>query len=309
MNEALWTLIRSSGLARLARSVLTRRGAFVLELHGIAGRSYPELPERLRPLITVEDLREILRWLANHFDFLTPDQLLETDARGVLLSFDDGFSNNAMNALPILEEAGAPAVFFVTTQHVVDPGDWLPSVRESLQGSPEEPSPAIAQDLYRGMSAEELRRSAAHPLITIGAHSLSHPRLTECDDTRLEAEVAGSRRILQGLTGKQVDLFAYPYGDYDDRVLDLVRSSGFRAAFAEDTKNLGHPVFEIPRVGLYSSKASYLSLKLSGLHRRPWADRPVCQEAPSQGPASQRPADEEPSSKEASQDQPPDPES
>ena len=273
MREAAWSLIRRLGLGRLARSVLTRRGAFVVELHGVASRPYPELPERLRPLTTTNDLREILHWLADHFAFLTPDQLLETEARGVLLTFDDGFANNVTNALPILEEVGAPAVFFVTTQHVVDPGDWLPSVREALQGLPAEPSPAVAADLYRGMSADELRRCAAHPLVTIGAHSLSHTRLPECDDSRLEAEVAGSQRILQGLTGNQVDLFAYPYGDYDRRTLEIVKGSGFRAAFAEDAKGLGEPRFEIPRIGIYSARAAYLSLKLSGLHRRPLRNR------------------------------------
>lgn len=285
MRDALRALVRRSGLSRLSRILLTRRGAFVLELHGVASRPYPQLPPGLRPRMTANGLRRILRWLAPRFPFLSLEALLTTEERGVLLTFDDGFANNVRQALPVLEEFEAPALFFVTTRHVVDPRDWLPSVRTALktagvdvggQGPVELPAripPEMAADLFDGMSTEELRTAAAHPLVTIGAHGLTHPRLTELSGEELTKEVEGSRRLLEGLTGRTVDLFAYPYGDYDRRVLEAVENAGYRAAFAENSRRLGRRPFEIPRVGLYSSNAAYLSLKLSGLYRRPLRQR------------------------------------
>jgi len=49
----------------------------------------------------------------------------------------------------------------------------------------------------------------------------------------------------------------------------VAREVGYRAAFAVESRKLGAPLFEIPRIGLYSSDHAYLDSKLSGLHRRP----------------------------------------
>jgi hypothetical protein len=65
-----------------------------------------------------------------------------------------------------------------------------------------------------------------------------------------------------------VDLFAYPTGDYDSRVIAAVKRAGYRAAFACDSKRLGDPIYEIPRIGIYSADRDYLAVKFSGLHRR-----------------------------------------
>ncbi len=260
----------ASGVAAVGRRVLGRTGVFVLEFHGTPSRRYPELPSAIRPDFTAGDLERVLGWLAERFAFLTPDQAFEPGARGVLLTFDDGFANNVKEALPLLERFGAPAIFFVTLQHLEDSGNWLPSVRRQLEGSEQEWPEEIRQDLFDGMNEDQLRLCVAHPLISIGSHTLHHPRLSECEDPVLGRELEGSCLRLEELGGQPVKFFAYPYGDYDRRVAEAVRDAGYRAAFVEDSRQVGLPAFEIPRVGLYSSEPSYLALKLSGFHRRPW---------------------------------------
>ena len=270
MSKLLRSAVAATGFPALMRGLFAREGVFFLELHGVAGRRYAEVPTAAQPSFTAEDLEAALRWLSKRFAFLTPDQAFLPGARGVLLTFDDGFANNFTRALPLLERFGVPAVFFVTLQHVEEPSDWLPSVRRALAGIEPAWPEEVRQDLFDGMSVEQLRAAAAHPLITIGSHTLGHPRLTACDGEVLRRQVESSRQRLSELTGREVDLFAYPYGDYDRRVAEAVRSAGYRAAFAEDARQAGLPDFEIPRVGLYSAASSYLDLKLSGLYRRPW---------------------------------------
>jgi peptidoglycan/xylan/chitin deacetylase (PgdA/CDA1 family) len=68
--------------------------------------------------------------------------------------------------------------------------------------------------------------------VEIGSHSFSHPWLTRLSDDELEREVADSRRLLEDKLGKAVTSFAYPYGDYNARVIDAVRKSGYRCAFS-----------------------------------------------------------------------------
>lgn len=260
LTQAFWW----TGLSRLARAVLARRGRFVLELHGVASRRIAELPYEAQPSFTRDGLAALLAWLAPRFRFLTPDELLEDDAAGVLLTFDDGYANHADVALPLLEEHRAPAVFFVTTQHVRDPGDWLPAIRRAAARYPGPVPPEVRRDLFDGMSVEQLRAAAANPLVTIGSHTVSHPFLTRLGDAELARELAESKRFLEDAGGRAVDLFAYPTGDYDRRTIAAVRAAGYRAAFVELCRGPGSGRWEIPRVGLYSAEPAYLSAKLSG---------------------------------------------
>ncbi len=263
--------LRCRGLAAAPRCVLTRRGAFVLTFHGVAERRYDDLPAKVQPAFHSASLRAALRWIGRRFAFLTPRELLHGQRPGVLLTFDDGFANNYANALPILEQFAAPAVFFVSTQHVQEPHAWLPATRAQARhhwpNASQVPEP-IARDLFDGMSREQLRSCAEHPLVSIGAHTVHHPFLTRCDDTALAEELERSRSQLRDWSGQDVDLVAYPAGDYDERVARAVRDAGYRAAFAEDPVGVGLPDYEIPRVGLYFSDPPYLAAKLSGLHRK-----------------------------------------
>ncbi len=191
---------------------------------------------------------------------------------GVLLTFDDGFANNFSNALPVLQKVGAPALFFVSTQHVASPRDWLGFVRVRARGTwgAEEAVPdGVAADWYDGMSTDELRRCSDDSLITIGAHGVSHAILTECTDQQLAAELVEARGFLEAVTSRQIEYFAYPRGDYDLRVVRQVQAAGYRAAFTIDPVGVGLAQYELPRIGIYRVGRGYLSLKLSGLHRRP----------------------------------------
>ena len=66
----------------------------------------------------------------------------------------------------------------------------------------------------------------------IGSHSISHPDLTTVSDGQLWSELVDSRAALQAISGQSVDIFAYPYGAYDSRVIWAVEAAGYRAAVA-----------------------------------------------------------------------------
>lgn len=279
LRKGFTRFLSAAGIASLARAMLASKGRFVLEFHGTAGRRYPNIHRAVQPGLCREEFREVLHWLKGHFAFISPDEFLNSHRTGVLLTFDDGLSSNYANALPLLAEFNAPAIFFVSTQHIVDPKNWLPDSRKRAKkhwASGAEVPDSLAAEFFDGMSEDQLRACASHPLITIGSHTISHPRLTQCSSRQMEVELVSSRRWLTDITGQTVDLFAYPYGDYNRDVVEAVRSAGYRAAFAEDSLAVGVPWYEVPRVGIYDAGQAYLDVKLSGLHRRPapldWRD-------------------------------------
>ncbi|GBC95543.1 hypothetical protein HRbin16_01334 [bacterium HR16] len=79
------------------------------------------------------------------------------------------------------------------------------------------------------MSREQVRQ-AVEQGVTIGAHTVNHPQLThELPDIALE-EVKESKRILESLTAQPVMHFAYPNGDHNDKVVQLVKEAGYSTA-------------------------------------------------------------------------------
>lgn len=265
-------VLLSLGVFDLARMTWQKRGKLALMFHGIASRYYPEFFRELQPTLTANALDEILAWLKDYFIFLTPQEFLFSDSPGVLLTFDDGLASNYVNALPLLEKHNAPGIFFVSTQHVLEPMNWLPSYHQMAikgWGSAGAVPFDVAQDFYMGLSPHQLAACAVHPLITIGSHTRGHPFLTRCSSVELISEIVDSKKVLEQITGKSVDYFAYPTGDYNAEVAAVVKRGGYRAAFAVDAASLTELCYEIPRIGIYSSDKGYLRMKLSGLYRRP----------------------------------------
>ncbi|MCD6416962.1 MAG: polysaccharide deacetylase family protein [Planctomycetes bacterium] len=86
--------------------------------------------------------------------------------------------------------------------------------------------------------------------ICFASHTLTHPHLTSCTDSKLRQEVEDSKKIIEDELGRRIEHFCYPYGDYDERVIHAVRRAGYRTAC---TTNRGAVVkgtspFELPRL-------------------------------------------------------------
>ena len=79
------------------------------------------------------------------------------------------------------------------------------------------------------LSSEELKILSENN-ITIGSHTQSHRRLIEGDIEEITREVKESKQALEEIIGRDLDFISYPYGAFDDRVIDAVKESGYKAA-------------------------------------------------------------------------------
>jgi peptidoglycan/xylan/chitin deacetylase (PgdA/CDA1 family) len=114
------TAVKSKAL-RLAGSLSRWSGLVAVNYHRI-GDGRQSVLDRGLFSATPEAFDRQLRWLKAHFDVIsTRDVILALRAprgRHVLVTFDDGYSDNHASALPILRSHGVPAVFFVTSGFV-----------------------------------------------------------------------------------------------------------------------------------------------------------------------------------------------
>lgn len=89
------------------------------------------------------------------------------------------------------------------------------------------PSPT---PLHRSLTPEEIRALSRSPVVEIGAHTVSHPILSNLPETEQQAEAALSRVELEETTGTRVTSFSYPHGAYSATTMAAVRRAGFAAA-------------------------------------------------------------------------------
>ena len=60
----------------------------------------------------------------------------------------------------------------------------------------------------------------------IGTHSATHPYMSKLDESAIEKELAVSSAAIEKITGKKVELFRPPYGDYDDLLIETANKQG-----------------------------------------------------------------------------------
>ncbi len=178
-----------------------------------------------------------------HMDYLfyqgyTPVSLYDLDdallsgtplpTKPVILTFDDGYADHYSNVLPVLQQYGFTATFFIITG-TADAGDPTHLSWEQIK--------AMAD---AGMDME--------------SHTKTHADLRARPFDFLVYELLGSRESLQAYTGKASHLFSYPIGHYDDNVLSVIetmpiwRAVTTQPGILQTTDNR----YELPRLRIHN---------------------------------------------------------
>ena len=141
----------------------------------------------------------------------------------VLLTFDDGYADLARYAFPVLRFHQFTATVFVVSQFG-GMNTW-----DRPTGLPTTPL----------LSAQQVGEWARMG-IEFGSHSRTHCDLRKCTSAELETEVVGSADDLARILGQRPVSFAYPYGEYDEKVMQLVqRTYGIAFTVQEGLNDLG----------------------------------------------------------------------
>lgn len=204
-----------------------RRGMIILMYHRVNDALPPgDL------VVPAANFRQQMEYLAAHCEVMSLDKLLGDEGRGtrdkgrkkVAITFDDGYRDNYLNAYPVLKELGLPATLFLTTGMI-----GTDKKRPRYQDMP-------APDM---LSWEEVAEMAQNG-VSFGAHTVSHPHLSQLNYEEQKAEIEKSVEMLVRNTSKEegrvtrdeiaTSIFCYPYGDYNADTLKILSGLGIKLA-------------------------------------------------------------------------------
>ncbi len=168
-------------------------------------------------IMTEANLRIQMNYLRDHgYHPITMQELYDYVTKGaplpekpVCITFDDGYLDSYTIVYPLMKEYGFPWTLFLITDDVGKP--------------------------YNRMTWDQLKEMANSHAVTIASHTLSHPKLHNlATRAEKEKEIVEANKALKYQLGIDNVWLAYPYGDYDDEVIDICKKAGIKMAVTTD---------------------------------------------------------------------------
>lgn len=327
MNDTVRMIFHRIGDLRITR-LLTRkyqaRMLFLMYHRVIPDSDFINDTGRISELsVSVSLFDEQLSYISKNYHPISIDQVtsLPSDTYSfpkipVVVTFDDGYKDNLVYALPILRKYKVPATIYITTRFPEgDCSIWwfelweivkarkqlcfvwrdhayqMPletssqklkgfnKIKKLLLSSTEHEKNTLLRKIRNGTPTKdyqeyvlnwgEIKELDKEELITIGAHTHTHPNLRNLNDTEAIQEMLTSKMLLERNLSHSVKHFAYPYGtpcEVGQREYNIAKKCGFETAVTAICRTFReNKLMEIPRVPMSNDDSNRnLDSKLSG---------------------------------------------
>jgi peptidoglycan/xylan/chitin deacetylase (PgdA/CDA1 family) len=128
---------------------------------------------------------------------------IEYSSRSAVLTFDDGYKDFYTVVFPLLKKYQMKATIYVIANFIGKPGF---------------------------MNEKEIKEVLDSGLVELGSHTLDHLYLKLIPQTVARKQIFESKKVLEEKFKVKVETFAYPYGAFSKKTVDLVKEAGYKAA-------------------------------------------------------------------------------
>jgi len=125
------------------------------------------------------------------YNYIFADEFEYSDTPTVMLTFDDGYTDNYTEMFPILKKYNAKATIFMVTS-------------------------AIDTEGY--LTSDQIREMADSGLVRFASHTHNHRSLTSMSEESIRYEFEHSKQILAELTGHETNAICYPGGSVSEQI-------------------------------------------------------------------------------------------
>ncbi len=165
--------------------------------------------------------------------------------RPIIISFDDGYTDNFFNALPLMQTYGYKGILYLLGDPNLLQNKW----------------DADTEKVQEPLMSLEQKRVMVKAGWEIGAHSMTHASLPELSDEAITYEIVESKNRLEQDLGIKIYSFAYPYGNVNENVKSILKNAGIPLGIATDSggMTIEEDLMQVFRINIFPNE-SMLSL-------------------------------------------------
>jgi len=142
---------------------------------------------------------------------------LDKGCHHAAIVFHDAFVSVCENALPELAQRRIPSTLFVPTGYVGRFAGWM--MDDGCLDSTE-----VVVDVDR-------LKSFDNELVSIGSHGVTHTDFSILSEDEARSELRKSKLELEAIIGRPVRLFAFPYGEFGEALVEWCKEAGYQRVF------------------------------------------------------------------------------
>ncbi|MGG3138268.1 polysaccharide deacetylase family protein [Bacillus subtilis] len=172
----------------------------ILMYHSISSGNSLRVPKK--------EFEAHMKWLhVNGYQTLTPKEaylMLTQDKKPsekcVLISFDDGYTDNYQDAYPVLKKYGMKATIFMIGKSIG----------------------------HKHHLTEDQMKEMAQYGISIESHTINHLELNGLTPQQQQSEMADSKKLFDHMFHQQTSIISYPVGRYNEETLKAAEKTGYQ---------------------------------------------------------------------------------
>ncbi len=230
-----------------AQTIIDRKQVPILCYHQVRDWKSTDSKRARDYIVPVAAFRAQMKILGDSgYQTILPDQLYNYLAYGdplpekpVMLTFDDADLDQYTVAYPEMKKYGFKGVFFIMT---------------------------VALGKPRYMSKDQLKELSDQGHI-LGSHTWDHKNVKKYEAADWPIQVDKPSKLLESISGKPVEYFAYPFGLWNPEAIPFLKERGFKAAFQlsgkRDPKDPLHTIRRIIVPGEWSAETMYKVMRRS----------------------------------------------
>jgi peptidoglycan/xylan/chitin deacetylase (PgdA/CDA1 family) len=289
IKSAIFFCLYYSGLEWLMARLINPRAVAVLMYHGVCDNA--PMPAAINFHLKRSIFERQMRALKRRYPVIPLGQVVRSLKNGeplqkaVVLTFDDGYRNNATRVWPVLNRLGLPFSIFLATKYI-GTSEWIPlnevywmssqgklsdeemtRLRTELRSGPASAAQeilgtgwtcvgkesALAAESFAMLSWDEVRQLAAAD-VEFGSHTHSHCNMAAEPEDEQRKELTVSKRLLEENLHSSIQFFAYPYGrtqNISDTSQKNIVAAGYDCAISAGggLVTRGADRFRMPRLG------------------------------------------------------------
>ena len=194
--------------------------------------------------------QNIIDLIDDGYTFAFEDEFFNCPTQSVILTFDDGFANNYTEVFPLLKKYKAKATINLISDRISDPeGKYL---RE-----------------------EQILEMESSGLVQFQSHTCSHRSLDKLTHEEVRYELKESKRKLQELLQRKVDVFVYPREDFTEDIANIA-SEYYDMCYGWSGEMHVDSRYTLPRIEIVENNSDYayhtlFEYRMNNYHKVIWS--------------------------------------